>query len=270
MSMAIPRIDPPSEAAQQALCARLCHDCQALGQSSLHALFDPSCADSALLQPLAELAGEVRHLYQGFYAGEGLERVDPWLMEIPLEQADKLLALCRLCSGQPALGFIVTTTPGTALLQHLRQQLEARDPEGTLYILRWADTRCLPMLHACFDEPQRIRLLKHIQTWMYFDRDGEPRQITPPGAPASPGKEPKAPYQLSAEQTHALHQAMRPDAALALIADRPHLYGRLAGLPSQQHLAARLALAHLEPAAATVEALRAVSSNLEARGLLQQ
>jgi len=266
--MARPRIDPPPEAAQQALCARLRHECRGLGQTSVHALFDPSCADPSLLQPLAELAGDVRHLYQGLYAGERLERVDPWLMEIPLEQADKLLALCRLCAGQPALAFIVTTTPGAALLQHLRQQLEARDPDGTLYILRWTDTRCLPALHGCFDEPQRIRLLKHIQVWMYFDREGEPRQITRPAALDSSREEP-APYRLSAEQTHALHQAMRPDALLALIADRPQVYGRLTGLPSQQHLAARLALTHLDPTAATAEALRAVSSNLEARGLMQ-
>lgn len=268
MSMATFSIDSPSEAAQLKLYEWLRNDCHALEQGSVQALLDLSCTDNSIRQALTELVSQPpRYLYRDHYAGEGLERVDPWLLEIPMEPAP-IAALCQLCAGHPMLGFIVTTSSGDALLQHLRRQWEARDPQGNLYLLRWADTRCLPALYGCLDAPQRARLLQGIGSWIYFGRNGTPERIRP-DAGAPPAKEQTTPFQLTAEQVQALHRATWPDALLALMAGRPQLYGQMAGLPSQRHVAACEALACLDSSTATAEALRAMTNGLKSHGLLQ-
>jgi len=267
--MAAHRIDSPSEAAMQRMHAALRDDCQAARQSCIQALIDPSCADDTLRRALTELAAKPRYLYRDHYAGEGLDRVDPWLVEMPMATPDNILALCRLCAGQPMLSFIVTTGSPDALLHHFRQQLEATDPEGDLYILRWADTRSLPALYNCFDELQQARLLRGIGTWSYFGRNGEPERIAGTATGTFSGDERVHPYRLTAAQAHALRSLARPDALLALIADHPHLYGTLTGLPSMQHLAARAALGTITEPSSTAEAVRAVVRSLELHGLLQ-
>ncbi|CAD5110459.1 DUF4123 domain-containing protein [Zestomonas carbonaria] len=266
--MSVSPIDPPTDIQLQGMCDLVRETCRKEGLSRVHALLDLSLADNASRKELADLVPEPRFLYRGHYAGP-LDDIDPWLIELDLQHPDALLALCRLCAGRPMLGFIVTPASLDDLLAHLRRQLEARDDEGSLYILRWADTRCLPVLHGVLDENQRARLLQGISAWLYMGREGAPARLDlERHAETTSAPNHKLPYQLTAEQAKALRASAHPDALLAQIAKRPECHGVLAGPPSRRYLAARAALGALSETASDAEAIRAVARRLAEDGLL--
>lgn len=164
--------------------------------------------------------------------------------------------------------ILAATTP-SSLQTHLRQQLEAKDDQGRRHILRWADTRCLPSLYHSFDAQQQARLMAGLGAWIYPGRNGESQLIAGNPLGRLDAHQRPQPYDLSAAQALALRTAARPDAILSLIAARPQLYGKLAGLHSLQHAAARAALNQVADQAATAEAVRAVTQSLQLQGLLE-
>ncbi|MDF3837281.1 DUF4123 domain-containing protein [Cupriavidus basilensis] len=262
-------IDLPTDTARQRLYTHVAAACSKLSLSRVHALLDLSFADDARRQALAQLAPEPSTLYRDLYAGEGLDSIDPWLIEVPLEPADRFLALCEHCAGQPMLSFLVSPASHGDLLTHLRGQLEAKDDAGDTFILRWADTRCLPSMYAILDETQRTRLCSGISAWWYMSRDGEPASLEMPSAAAPSRHDTAFPYQLTATQIQAVRTSARPDWWLAYIADRPHLYGALTGNASRHHAVTYAAIGSVPNDATDAHVLRSVVQSLADQGLLQ-
>ncbi|RBJ77600.1 DUF4123 domain-containing protein, partial [Xanthomonas oryzae pv. oryzae] len=92
-------------------------------------------------------------LYGGKYAGDGVEQASPWLCTVPEQGASPgpwLDALFRLCAGRPMLTLLQTRLPLQPLRLHLQQRLEA-SVAGETFVVRYADTRCLPQLFEVLD-----------------------------------------------------------------------------------------------------------------------
>ncbi|MDR2000889.1 MAG: DUF4123 domain-containing protein [Zoogloeaceae bacterium] len=266
-------VDVPTEAALRIMQEAVARACAKVGRQA-YALLDMSFADAP--PPLSGLAEpeRVHSLYKDRYSAEGLERVDPLLIELGPEPSRAIADLAQWCAARPMLSVIVSPLKADRLLEHLRAQTVATDSTGERYLLRWADTRCLPMLHEVFDAEQNGRLLRGIDVWWHFDRMGEARVIS--DAPDLPAKKRNAalaglekPYRLSTAQKDRLLALSLPDTVLSFIADRPHLYGRLRGAVSARHRAVSHALAAQENGAHQAESLRLAIGALDADGLLE-
>ncbi|RKF44506.1 DUF4123 domain-containing protein [Paraburkholderia fungorum] len=270
-------IDPyPDDALEQ---LRNAFNKAPLGNGRYYALFDmgflPSLRDE--LPPLS-LGSTVVTLYEGMYEGENLMQISPCLMPLP-EQPEQRDALCsallQRTNGQPMFSLLRTTTYRLAeLAAHLRRQLEARTEDGEAFLVRFADTRCLPVWTDVLTAAQRARFFAGIDGWWFFDRRGA---LVPVEALASvPGGEQshdwviadEKPYQVDASQLEPLKLAAKVDTLIFHIRQRPESFGQLTASPSQVHECVSAAMAGElpSPAAASRVALEA----LEAAGFLAE
>ncbi|MDG3821092.1 DUF4123 domain-containing protein [Pseudomonas aeruginosa] len=263
-------IDSPDEQGMRRLITLVQERHHLNPQARIHALLDLSFAEAGLRGSIAEAYPHACNLLQGHYAGAGLDRVDSSLMELPQPADESMMALMRLCAGRPMLSFILASATLEQLQAHLRQQLEAQDDQGDVFILRWADTRCLPTLHQCLDDLQRSRLMSGINAWLYLGRNGEPQVISASAQQTLPPHRYPVPYTLDTTQIQAIRAGAHPDALLSLIASRPHLYGTLAGQPSLRHAVVRSVLQRTDGPTYTGQLLRAIAESLQAQGLLEE
>ncbi|WP_031339774.1 DUF4123 domain-containing protein [Xanthomonas maliensis] len=260
-------IDPASEAARQALQSRLAEE--AAPGEQWFALLDKAFVPPAEWQRvLGELQGCL--LYEGKYAGEGVDEASPWLA--PLPHAAEALpgwldGVLRVCAGRPMLSLLQTRMPLQALRTHLQSRLEAT-VDAEVFVMRYADTRCLPQLWEVLHAEQRAVLADGIAAWCYIDRDGSlqalPLQSVAPGAVAA------LPVALSSAQQQALQLAALPDTVMAYLRERQDVFGSLRGLPSAVHRCVQQVV-QASPASPQVSAdtYREILAALALDGLLQ-
>ncbi|WP_153134190.1 DUF4123 domain-containing protein [Paraburkholderia agricolaris] len=270
-------IDPyPDDALEQ---LRKAFNEAPLGNGRYYALFDmgflPSLRDEL---PSLGLGSTVVTLYEGTYEGEDLMQISPCLMQLPelAEQRDAVCsALLQRTNGRPMFSMLRPTTYRLAeLASHLRRQLEARTEDGEAFLVRFADTRCLPVWTNVLTAAQRARFFAGIDAWWFFDRKGA---LVPVEALASVQGDGQAhestiaeekPYQVDASQLEPLKLAAKVDTLIFHIRQRPESFGQFTASPSRVHECVSAAMAGElpSPAAASRVALQA----LEAAGLLAE
>lgn len=119
--------------------------------------FSPLLRDAlAVLNP----NGAVVALYEGVYDGEGLMEISPCLMSLPDDaqpREEVCAALLRETDGRPMLSLLRAAHGIDALVAHLRGQMEARAEDDEAFLVRLADTRCVPTWAGVLTPAQRNR-----------------------------------------------------------------------------------------------------------------
>lgn len=250
-----------------------------LGKGRYYALFDMGFLPSLREElPSLNLGSTVETLYEGMYEGEDedLMRISPCLMPLPElpEQRDVVCsALLQRTNGRPMFSMLRTTTYRLAgLASHLRRQLEARTEDGEAFLVRFADTRCLPVWTDVLTAAQRARFFAGIDAWWFFDRKGALVPVEALASVRGGGQShelviaDEKPYQVDASQLEPLKLAAKVDTLIFHIRQRPESFGQLTASPSRVHecVSAAMAGEMPSPAAASRIALEA----LETAGLL--
>ncbi len=126
-----------------------------------------------------------------------------------------------------AATWLQSALPLQDLAMALGRRMDARLDDGTEAMLRLADARTLPSIHACLDDDQRSMVFAPVSAWWYLDRQEQLRAL-PIEAPSSKGSA-KLPVTLRPAQLSALMEAAEPDFVLQKLAEfSPKA---LAGLP---------------------------------------
>ncbi|AFQ48500.1 DUF4123 domain-containing protein [Burkholderia cepacia] len=225
--------------------------------------------------PAADRNDAVVVLYEGVYDGDDLMSISPCVVPLPADAAARIAMLeiiLRETSGRPMLSLLHGARDTAALAAHLRGQLEASAAaDGETFLVRLADTRCLPAWLATLTPAQRRRFTDGIDAWHAFDRTGalvalaldDAGEVAGDGEDAGRSGEP---YVLDENQVERLRQAAKIDTLIFHVRQRPESFGRLVATPSQAHACVSAAWARHDgsPAAAPRAALDA----LEAAGYL--
>ncbi|AIO68247.1 DUF4123 domain-containing protein [Burkholderia oklahomensis] len=200
--------------------------------------FSPLLRDAlAVLNP----NGAVVALYEGVYDGEGLMEISPCLMSLPDDaqpREEVCAALLRETDGRPMLSLLRAAHGIDALVAHLRGQMEARAEDDEAFLVRLADTRCVPTWAGVLTPAQRNRFFAGIDAWWLFDRTASlvELDVAPVGIEiASDDGGDGEPYRLDADQIAALRQASKIDTLIFHVRQRPESFGRLTATPSQAH-----------------------------------
>jgi hypothetical protein len=232
-------------------------------------VFSPPLRDEL---PSIGLGATVVALYDGVYEADDLMRISPCLMPLP-EDAERFDAVCtkllQRTAGRPMFSLLRTTYRLAELTAHLRRQLEARTENGDAFLMRFADTRCLPVLAGALTVAQRGRFFAGIDTWWIFDRTAalvpvDAQAIDTANREAAAADE--GPYWLDALQLEPLKQAAKVDTLIFHIRQRPESFGRLTASASEVHACVSAAMAGELPSPAA--ASRVALAALTAAGLL--
>lgn len=191
----------------------------------LYALMDPSMEHRRVNAAAEKLSYPVMRLYEGFYSGDGLERVDPFLVRI--HDRGEVALLSESLAGVPALSFIGTVLDPESMKEHLRNLLEARSADDQVFLLRWADTRALRAIRDVFHEEQWMKVMAGLSAWWSFDRNGTPICFSN-DSNASDGGGSTSKLQLDQNQMKRFEAAMAADLMLGFIRDHSHVYGHFA------------------------------------------
>ncbi|OXJ37957.1 hypothetical protein CFB82_07390 [Burkholderia sp. HI2714] len=225
--------------------------------------------------PVAGRNDRVVALYEGVYDGADLMSISPCVVPLPVDEKARTAMfeiVLRETAGRPTVSLLSGTRDTDALVAHLRGQLEASAAaDGEAFLVRLADTRCLPAWLAALTPAQRRRFTDGIAAWHVFDRTGKCMALDLDVADGAPARDADAgrsgePYVLDEHQVERLRQAAKIDTLIFHVRQRPESFGRLVGTPSQAHACVSAAWARHDgpPAAASRAALDA----LEASGLL--
>lgn len=244
----------------------------ALPEVNVYALID-NAFDTGLAKRLYSRFPTLQpqSLYAGRYEGPGLAEIAPSIIRIPdhsIERRAFLDIALRETSGNPMLSFLQSSVSTCDPYAHLINQMKAVDPDGEMFLIRFADTRALDMLLQVFDDAQRTRFLGSLQ-WWYFSRDGALQHV---GTTDARALEPTdAPYVFTRHQMARFAALARPDGVLRLIQANAHWFGTLVGTPSQAHACIRSVFESFD--ATEVEhdakAFRLVAHALTEAGLLE-
>ncbi|WMJ70217.1 DUF4123 domain-containing protein [Stenotrophomonas sp. 24(2023)] len=211
----------------------------------LHVLVDP-----AFLSFPSDLSGlhlpvPVTRVFDGQYHGDGLQPLSPCVFTLPTEDAavrgvwSHLLALCE---GRPMVSVLHTPADLGAIVSHLRRQWEGRSADGTPWLMRWADTRIVPLLFHCLDALQRQRVLGGITAWYSATRDGG--WLRTDGEAERPFDFTATPLCFTPAQQRALRQMAEPDRITGWLLRHPVMRPTTL-LPSQVHACAQAVVERL-------------------------
>lgn len=179
-------------------------------------------------------------VYAGRY--QNADNVAPHLLPIPIgDPAQELQAWLKpwieRCQGWPMVSYI-SAEPKLDLKAWLQARAQIQGADES-FMLRWADTRCLPQIVATFNAKQLHSFLQGIEDWRYYNRQGALRSIRSI-CPTAQQPEPESlpPFStlaLTAEQQQHLLSMALPDTVSAYVAGKPEIFGKLCGQPSAIH-----------------------------------
>lgn len=182
-----------------------------------YALVDPALRSDVLKASIAQrrvalhLAGTDR---------KTAEAVLPFL--IPLSPSGRdfayaLPATRRWAEEDHAVTWLSSRLPIDTLARELGARMEVRLPDNVDMILRYPDSRVLPVLHGILTPAQRDGFFTVAQHWWYLDRQGQLQGLPLTGAQAAFS----APQHLDDAQQNALIEAAEPDAVIAILHEQP-------------------------------------------------
>ncbi|RAS08794.1 DUF4123 domain-containing protein [Cupriavidus alkaliphilus] len=156
-----------------------------------------------------------RSLFLGS-AEESLQDIAPLLVEIPSEpmQIRSFVGseIARIASRRPCISLLESKLDIDTLAYYLRQFHTIDLPEGRRMILRWYDTRILPVWWAVLDEPQKKAFSREVVNWKYYDRFGDQLALLLPTCDDSMAS---CQISLSASQYQGLLEAAEPDVLIS-------------------------------------------------------
>lgn len=157
--------------------------------------------------------------YAAEYPLNDLVGVAPWLIELdPFEKDQRQLArLLAHCSARPMFSVMASRIPAWGLGRRWLPLHHAHTSDKQRLLLRFADTRMLPLLPDILEPVQWAAIAASLAHWFYVDREGAmvAAVLPEPPALASPTF-----LHLSQAQLDAMMKASEPDAALDLLADQ--------------------------------------------------
>ncbi|NSX15928.1 DUF4123 domain-containing protein [Cupriavidus taiwanensis] len=170
-----------------------------------------------------------RSLFLGFVEEELLD-IAPLLVEIPSEDlsaSSRIRAeITRIATSRPCVSLLKSKLDIDALACHLRQFHTVDLPEGRKMILRWYDTRILPVWWTLLEKAQQKEFCRGVMRWGYYDRFGDEINIELPDCDDSTIS---CPLSLSASQYDGLLGAAEPDVLISHL--RNILRDELRGIP---------------------------------------
>lgn len=112
-----------------------------------------------------------------------LESVSPVLLRLNAENPELLKnevsRLLRHCRGRPMLSFIHTENAPETLIEAWQSVLEIETADEQSLVLRFADTRTLPIIQRVLQSDAWVRLSYQVSNWIYIDRDGRLQSLPP-------------------------------------------------------------------------------------------
>lgn len=150
---------------------------------------------------------------------EGLADMSPFLVQLPAEpalRAQSLATLLRIANGKPMLSFLVSALDLEFLKAHFSSVLQAETEDGQRFVLRFADTRILPVLATTLDKTQQSALFWPMARWWIINRTGELAALPLPheGVQQQSATAPYSVLPLSAQQYSSLIDAAEADAII--------------------------------------------------------
>ncbi|MDP9911475.1 hypothetical protein J2W27_003599 [Variovorax boronicumulans] len=92
----------------------------------------------------------------------------------PSSDLDILKRLLRHCSERPMLSVLAADATMSELLDQWQPHHWVYTADGQKLLLRFADTRVLPMLPSVLNPDQWAALTSSVRSWFYIDRTGQP------------------------------------------------------------------------------------------------
>lgn len=151
-------------------------------------------------------------------ACQGLEKAAPWLLPLGWNEPDQaqLRTLIRHCTGRPMLSVIASDHPPQALKEQWKNLHWATDADGQRMLLRFADTRVLPVLPQVLTPEQWAAWTAPLAQWWTIDRSGKPASCPLAARDVAPCSE----IALTQAQLNQLLQAAEPDAVIQLLKEK--------------------------------------------------
>lgn len=168
-------------------------------------------------QRLERLGVRYLSLFEG-QAESNLVDIAPLLVDYPERDENPGLTreIERLGALKPAVSVLVSDLELHELALHFRDFHLIKVPEqgGREMLLRWYDTRILPVWSDLLTALQQATFFKSIRQWRYFDRFGDMQELILPVPP--PDTLPALPpLRLEPDQYARLLDACEPDVAIA-------------------------------------------------------
>lgn len=147
---------------------------------------------------------------------EGLFEVSPQLIPLHGESAHATLTrLLQHCSARPMLSVLASEVPLAELVREWHARYWAQTTDGQRLLLRFADTRVLPVLQTTLSPAQWAGLTAPLQQWFYIARTGKPASC----ALAPEGTVQVSDIELKPRQLDQLVEAAEPDTLLDYFAE---------------------------------------------------
>ncbi|WP_198083489.1 DUF4123 domain-containing protein [Variovorax sp. E3] len=158
--------------------------------------------------------------YAAEYPLNDLVGAAPWLIELdPFEEKihERMAQLLAHCSGRPMFSVMASRIPAWNLGKRWFPLHHVHTSDKQRMLLRFADTRTLPLLPDILEPAQWGAVAAPLVHWFYVNREGTMATCALP--------EPKEEASLTAlhlsqTQIDAMVKASEPDAALDLLADQ--------------------------------------------------
>lgn len=173
------------------------HVHQALAQSAAEArerelrmllLLDGAAAENSHLT-LDRWQVPYRSLFEGT-PEEGLIEIAPLLIDasgVGEHKQNELFAwLEKLAYSAPCLSWFFVDQPPEKVAQHLRRFHVAGLSDGQAMLVRWYDTRILPVWLSCLTPSQASAFATGTSAWRYVDRFGDTAAIADPDRHTEP------------------------------------------------------------------------------------
>lgn len=167
-------------------------------------------------QRLEKYGVDYRSLYEGHAEGN-LPEIAPLLVSLSESTDSRRVRaqadIQKLAQERPAVSMIETRLAADELAKHLRRFHTVKLPEQQAMILRWYDTRILPVWMEAMSEAQRAGFVEGITRWTAYDRFGDEIELPLPGERVE--FPPLPPYELDQAQYERLLEAGETDVVIA-------------------------------------------------------
>lgn len=142
---------------------------------------------------------------------EAAIKASPLLLLIDKQHVNVLEWLLSESKNSYFLSWMTSSLPFHELRDHLSGLLDVEIEDAGNWVMRYFDTRILPVWYSVLSETQKAHVNAPIQDWGYIDRFGQTQHIKGTGQNSAP---PPQTFKLTPAQENTLLAAAYPDAIL--------------------------------------------------------
>jgi hypothetical protein len=178
-------------------------------------------------QKLQQWNAMYRSLFEG-HAEETLPEIAPLLIDVTIDNEATRQVIdetMRIGVLKPCVSILESTLPLVLLAKHFAQFHLVETSEGRSLLMRWYDTRILPVWFEVLTEEQRGLFAHPIMRWVYIDRFGNEQQQDLPHDDVDTPLTSRTSLRLDVRQVEQLFTAAEPDGLIFALrkALRPEL-----------------------------------------------